>query len=174
MSIFRPLLLAALTGIGCALGAAQAIAATPKLIGSFKDWDSFELIEGKAKTCYMRSGPIESKPSGVKRGEINLFVTHRPADKTLNEVSILTGYPYKPGSTATVTIGKAKFELFTDADSAWVERAKDEARLVAAMKAGANLTVAGTSARGTKTTDRYSLAGFSGAHQAINKACGVK
>jgi hypothetical protein len=34
--------------------------------------------------------------------------------------------------------------------------------------------VRGTSARGTKTTDTYSLAGFGAAITAINTACGVK
>jgi hypothetical protein len=36
------------------------------------------------------------------------------------------------------------------------------------------MTVVGTSARGTKTTDSYSLAGTGAALEAINKACGVR
>ena len=40
------------------------------------------------------------------------------------------------------------------------------------MKAGKQLIVRGTSSRGTATTDTYSLAGFSAALAAIDKACG--
>jgi hypothetical protein len=36
------------------------------------------------------------------------------------------------------------------------------------------MVVRGQSNRGTKTTDTYSLVGFSAAYQAINQACGVK
>ncbi|MFO1120388.1 MAG: invasion associated locus B family protein [Rhodospirillales bacterium] len=43
--------------------------------------------------------------------------------------------------------------------------------IVAAMKAGKAMIVRGTSARGTLTTDTYSLSGFSAALAAIDKAC---
>ena len=42
------------------------------------------------------------------------------------------------------------------------------------MIRGARLVVKGTSSRGTKTTDTYSLKGFSAAFKAIGKACKVK
>lgn len=174
MTNIHVLPLSTLAGMALVMSAGLAVAASPKLIGSFGDWDSFQLSEGKAKTCYMRAAPASSAPAGAKRGEINLFVTHRTAGKAVNEVSAVAGYTYKPGSTVTITIGGAKFELFTDADGAWVEKAADEASLVAAMRAGAQLVLTGTSSRGTNTTDKYSLAGFSAAHAAISNACGVK
>jgi hypothetical protein len=43
--------------------------------------------------------------------------------------------------------------------------------MVAAMRRGNSLVVEGTSARGTVTTDRYSLSGFTAAHNAISRAC---
>jgi hypothetical protein len=67
-----------------------------------------------------------------------------------------------------------QFSLFTDDDTAWGGDAKVDSALVAAMKAGATMIVKGTSARGTLTTDTYSLAGFTAAHKAIDKACDVK
>lgn len=167
-------ILAATAVIVCAVFSVQARAATATLIEQVKDWDAFKLSEGKSKTCYMRSAPVSSEPAGAKRGEISLFITHRTGDKTINEVSVLTGYTYKPDSTVMLTLGKAKFKLFAEDDTAWVEKSKDEAALIAAMRMGSQLTVTGTSTRGTKTTDRYSLAGFSGAHKAITKACDVK
>ncbi|MEQ1889080.1 MAG: invasion associated locus B family protein [Alphaproteobacteria bacterium] len=153
---------------------AQPVSAAQTLLGSNRDWDAFTVTEGKTKSCYMRAAPAKSEPAGAKRSDIYLFITHRPASKVTNEVSVIAGYPFKPGSAATMTIGKQKFSLFTEGDGAWIEKPADEARLIAAMQQGDKLTISGTSQRGTKTTDTYSLAGFSAALKSINEACGVK
>jgi len=144
------------------------------LLGSSRDWDAFVVTEGKTKSCYMRAAPGKSEPAAAKRGDIYLFITHRPANKVTGEISIINGYPHKPGSAVVITVGKQKFTLFTEGDGAWLEKPADEARLLAAMKQGDRLSVSGTSQRGTKTTDTYSLAGFSAALKTINQACGVK
>jgi hypothetical protein len=47
----------------------------------------------------------------------------------------------------------------------------DEPGFVAALKKGSKLVVHGTSSRGTKTTDTYSLSGVTAAMDAIDKAC---
>ncbi len=156
------------------LGASEAMAAGPTSLGASRDWDALMMTEGKNKSCYLRAAPRKSEPAGAKRGEVYLFITHRPASKVVNEISVIAGYPYKPGSSATLAIGKQKFSLFTEGDGAWVENPADEARVIAAMKQGDKLTISGASARGTSTTDTYSLAGFSAALKTINKACGVK
>ena len=49
-----------------------------------------------------------------------------------------------------------------------------EASLISAMKGAKTMTVAGTSKRGTTTTDTYSLTGLGSALDAIAKACPVK
>ena len=156
------------------LGMTQAMAAEPTSLGVSRDWDALMVSDGKTKSCYMRAAPGKSEPAGLNRGESFLFITHRPASKTVNEVSFIAGYPYKPGSGVTLAIGKQKFAMFTEGDGAWVEKPADEARVIAAMKQGDTLTLSGTSQRGTKTTDHVSLAGFSAALKTINKACGVK
>ncbi len=46
--------------------------------------------------------------------------------------------------------------------------------MVQAMRRGRKMVVRGLSTRGTKTVDTYQLAGFTAAHKAIGKACGVK
>ena len=73
-----------------------------------------------------------------------------------------------------MAIGKRTFQLFTNADTAWARNKKDDAALVRAMRAGSRMIVTGTSSRGTKTKDTYSLSGISAAHKAIGKACKVK
>ena len=50
------------------------------------------------------------------------------------------------------------------------DAASDRA-LAQAMMKGGQLIARGTSSRGTLTTDRYSLKGFTRAHQTLDKAC---
>ena len=104
--------------------------------------------------------------------------------KVRNEVQTLVGYPMKPTTDSfvhrAVVDGKAypmksipddPATPITDSEAAWLSSINDEAGFVAALKAGAKLVVQGTSARGTQTTDTYSLAGVTKAMEAIDKAC---
>lgn len=174
---YRKVRAGSMAGIITLFGLLQALpvaAATPKSLGVSRDWDALEVTEGDAKTCYLRAAPAKSLPENASRGDIFLFITHRSKAKTVNEVSFIAGYPFKPGSNVNVSVGGLKLSLFTEGDGAWLEKPGDEARLVNAMKQGSELVITGTSARGTKTTDHYSLQGFTAALKTINKACGVK
>ena len=59
-------------------------------------------------------------------------------------------------------------------DSAWASTSEGDQKLIKAMKAGSTMVVVGYSSRDTKTTDTYSLSGFTAAYNAISKACSVK
>ncbi|NQV21403.1 MAG: invasion associated locus B family protein [Rhodospirillales bacterium] len=168
-------LLALTTACLVAFGPVSAQAAAPKLLGTYKDWSALMLVQGGEKQCYMVSKPKSMAPKGVKRGKVYLMVTHWPARKIVNEVSVVTGYSYKKGSEVKAGIKKSKtFTLFTSEDRAWANNAEEDKAMVKALKAGASVTMTGTSSRGTVTTDVYSLAGFSAAYRSINKACKVK
>lgn len=160
-----------------ALIAVLAVSSAPasaKQIGAFKDWSAHAEGKGKAQTCWIYSEPVKDEGNYKKRGRIYLLVTHRPGEKTFNQVQFTAGYTYKKGSAVQVAIGSKKFELFTNGDTAWARSTKDDKDIVAAMRGGARMIVTGQSARGTKTKDTYSLSGISAAHKAIGKACGVK
>ena len=99
---------------------------------------------------------------------VYLFISTRPAEKVSNEVSVLvTGYPFKPNSEASVAVGGATFAMYTQNDGAWVKNAAEEAKMIETMRKGADLVVKATSSRGTKTTDTFSL---KGASQALDRA----
>ena len=150
-------------------------AAEPKeLLKNPGVWGAFSLNEGKGLACYLAGQPKNSKPTGVKRGPIWLLVTHRPYKKIKGEIGVYVGYPLKANSTVTIDIDRQKFKLYTVDDTAWVEDAKMEVKLVAAMRKGRRMVIKGTSKRGTNTTDTYSLNGFTRAHITINRACNVK
>ena len=142
-----------------------------KFLGKFGDWEAFKEFDGKKPICYMGAQPIKSSGKYKKRGETYLLVTHRPVEKIFSVVSIKAGYNFLRDSELTVTIGKKTFNLFTDIGHAFAHNKKTDIALINAMIRGATMIIKGTSSRGTKTTDNYSLKGVSAAWRAINKAC---
>ena len=61
--------------------------------------------------------------------------------------------------------------MYTQNDGAWVKNAAEEAQMVDAMRKGADLVIKGVSARGTKTTDTFSLKGISQALDRVAQEC---
>lgn len=150
---------------------AAASAGSQKNLGTFGDWMA-AVDQGDKRLCYIGSVPKKAEGKYATRGDAHFLVTHRPADKVKGEVSVSAGYTYKNGKEAAAEIDGKKFKLFTRGENAWAYDAATDKAMVAAMKAGKRLIVRGTSNRGTATTDTYSLAGFTAALAAIDKACG--
>lgn len=179
MKIIRTAFVGVLAGLALAvvgLGSAGSPAAAeeqPQYLATHRDWHTFQYTENGHRVCYMATRPTKEEPGNVRRGDVFLLVTHRPAENSRDVVSIVTGYTYKPGSEVTLTIGNNTFRLFTDNDTAWARDAATDRAIVQAMTNGSTMVVRGTSARGTNTTDTYSLRGFSAAHAQINQACGL-
>ncbi len=148
--------------------------AADKPLGTFKAWSAMSFDEDDKTVCMMWSQPEKAEGDYKKRGEIFVFVTHRPEDRETNKVSFEIGYTFKESSEVRVTIDGQAYTLYTDRSTAWSHNAKDDGRMVKAMRAGRTMTMEGTSSRGTKTRDTYSLSGFTAAHNAINKACKPK
>ena len=170
--MIRNHLLHALLFAGLLLAAPAARAEDPKDIGTFGDWTAYVFMENGSKVCYMASQPKAKEPAAAKRGEIFALITHRPAEGSRNVFSYITGYPYKPGSDATVKIGGDSFTLFTQDDTAWAPDGVTDNKIADAIRKGSNMTVKGVSSRGTATTDTFSLKGTGAAHDAISKECG--
>ncbi len=143
----------------------------PRLIGKYRAWEAFVYKESGKQVCFILTDPSSTKPENVRRGQIYIVVTHRPADSVRDEVSVYVGYPLRDKTEASVTIGNKNFQLFTSGQSAWAYNSADDKAIVKAMVRGSDLIVKGTSQRGTATTDKYSLLGFTAARNAINKAC---
>ena len=153
---------------------ATAVAESAKLLSSHGDWEAYLETEGGKKVCYIGSKPKKESGKYRKRGDTYVLITHRPAENSSNVVSISAGYTYQAASEVDVAIGDHKFRLFTDGDYAFAYDAKTDGDMVQAMVKGAQMTVKGTSNRGTVTADVYSLKGFTAAYKAIGQACGVK
>jgi invasion protein IalB len=149
----------------------------PKELGSYEAWTSVELTQSGGKICYMFARPASSEPKSLKRSDVMLTITHRPALKRRDEVSFQAGYAYKKGETVAVDVDGKKFQFFTrpdvDPDAAWAQDPAADKAIVTALKNGKTLKVQGASEKGAKTTDVFSLGGFSKAYADIGKACGM-
>lgn len=156
------------------VGPHGADAQSSRLLGSYRDWDAHVRGSGSTKECYILSAVKKWSASrrGVSRGDTYITVTHRPAMDVTGEVNVIVGYPLKEGSELKLTIdGSRRYDLFTEGRGAWAYDAKDDGTIVAAMKRGNRLIATASSQRGTRTTDTYSLSGFTAAYNAITRAC---
>jgi len=151
--------------------ASPALAADPKFLDNKGDWSAYSHKTKEGKICFAITEPKEKLPKKVNRDPVYFLVTNRPGEKIKNEVSIITGYPYKTGSITNVKIGDDTFKMYTKSDGAWVDNDRNEKNLIKAMKIGSKMVVKGTSRRGTLTADTYSLSGITAAISIIDKAC---
>jgi len=143
------------------------------LLGQFGDWGAYKATPGGKLVCFALSKPTSAvtDPPGRNRDPSYAFVSTRPAEKVKNEVSVIVGYPQKPGVDATATVGTANYAMYTQNDGAWVKNAAEEAQMVEVMRKGSDLIIKSLSTRGTKTTDTYSLKGVADALDKVAAEC---
>ena len=153
--------------------AAAAGGAEPTLIGQFGTWGAYTATPNGKKVCFALAKPSSSKtnPPNRPRDPAYAFVSTRPAEKVANEVSIMIGYTLKPGSESTLEVGGASYAMYTQGDGLWIKNAAEEERMVDAMRKSADVTVKGVSARGTETTDTFSLKGLAQALDRLAQDC---
>jgi hypothetical protein len=156
-----------------AAAAAAAGGAEPTLIGQFGTWGAYTATPNGKKVCFALAKPSSSKtnPPNRPRDPAYAFVSSRPSEKVVNEVSIMIGYTLKPGSESTLEVGGGSFAMYTQGDGLWIKNAEEEERVVEAIHKAADLTVKGVSAKGTETTDTFSLKGLSQALDRLAQDC---
>ena len=150
---------------GLILFSSAALAQEPQAIGTFGKWTAYSLKGKNGTECYIASKPIETEPKNVRRDPVHFLVTHK------SMVNTIIGYNFKKNSEASLTIDSANFTMITDGDGAWLDTTQKDRKAVLAMKRGNKMSVRGTSWRGTKTRDTYSLDGVTAAMKAIADAC---
>lgn len=150
-----------------------AISAEPTLIGQFGAWGAYVAAPGGKKLCFALAKPSSSKtnPPNRPRDPAYAFISTRPAEKVTNEVSVMMGYPLKPGADGTLEVGGTSFTMYAQGDGLWIKNAAEEDRMVDAMRKGADVTVKGVSSKGTETTDVFSLKGLTQALDRLAQEC---
>ena len=142
-----------------------------KSVGKFKDWESFVLLQNGNKTCFAQSIPVVRAPKKLKRDPSRLFVSFRPTENIINEVSVTNGYEFKPKTPVTAKSGKKVYDLFSKGRFAWVVDNNDEKKLIITMKKASRLMIIGNTEQGNQTTDHYSMMGFTKAYSSAKKSC---
>ncbi|WP_371745167.1 invasion associated locus B family protein [Bradyrhizobium sp. U87765 SZCCT0109] len=147
--------------------------AEPTLVGQFGTWGAYTALPSGKKVCFALARPSSSKthPANRPRDPAYVFVSTRPAEKVVNEVSVMIGYQVKPGSESTLEVGGARYAMYTQGDGLWIKNAAEEERMVEALRRGTDVTVKAVSAKGTETTDTFSLKGLSQALDRLAQEC---
>lgn len=169
------LVIAAIAGVSFAASAGAQGTSTNQ-VAEKTDWNVF--VEDNPKECWGVSVPKESVNTkggnivAVTRGQTLLMVFYRPSAGANGQVAFTGGYPFKSGVPVTVNISGNEFALFTEGEWAWPATTSDDAKIIAAMKRGAEAVVTGLSGKGTTTKDTFSLLGFTAAVEDAAKRCG--
>jgi hypothetical protein len=147
--------------------------AEPTLIGQFGTWGAYTATPNGKKVCFALAKPSSSKtnPPNRPRDPAYAFVSTRPAEKVTNEVSIMIGYQLKPGSESTLEVGGNHYAMYTQGDGLWIKNAAEEERMVDAMRRAPDVVVKGVSAKGTETSDTFSLKGLAQALDRLAQDC---
>ena len=100
-----------------------------KEIGKFKDWQTMVLIEPTGTVCFAQSSPVLQAPKSNKR-DARLFVTFRPNEKIIDEISASPGYEFNQNNSVTATSGKEniKFDIIQQG-FAWIADNKIEKKI---------------------------------------------
>jgi len=146
------------------------IAADPKSIGKYKNWETFVYNDAKGKVCFAQTVPLERAPKNFKRQPSRLFVTFRKSENVKNEISITSGHEYRSSSVMAKS-GKNEFALFSQGDFAWLIDGEEEFNLIKTMKKASKLSVSAVAKNGSQTKDLYSMMGFTKAYNAARKSC---
>lgn len=172
MSNFAARLVVAVTLL---TASAVAVAAQERLqrVEAFKDWAVFADTAAADKLCYAATVPVQSRADreGIRRGDVYMLVSSYPNQDVRDEISVKLGFPTDPQKPPRLEIGSARFTMFSDGEEAWLETPEDDRKAVAAMRAGSKAVVTAVSARGTTTTDEFSLLGFTASLNKVGELC---
>ena len=142
-----------------------------KKIGNYKDWETLVLNKDNEKTCFAQTKPVLQAPKSGKR-EARLFVSFRPNDKIINEISATSGYEFNSQNSILATSGKKKYKFDIVQDTfAWISSNKVENKMIKTMKKGSRIMITAHNKSGSQTIDHYSLLGFTKAYNAAKKSC---
>jgi hypothetical protein len=149
----------------------QTNAEEVKKMGTHKDWETYVINNEQGKVCFTQSKPVLQAPKNSPR-DARLFITFRPGEKIINEISITAGYEFNTKNSITATSGKNKYKFdITQEGFAWITDNKLESKMVKTMKKGSRIMVTGYNQKGSQTIDHYSLLGFTKAYNATKANC---
>jgi hypothetical protein len=151
------------------IGAAQA--QSVRLLGDYRDWSAYAASQGAGEICFILTEPasVEPEPDGYTKSY--LYLTHRQGEGVRNELNVIAGYAFAADTDAELNIGGQAYALFTEGDAAWLEDASLAETVAGRMRAGSSMVIEGTTDRGIKVRQTFSLSGVTAASRAIDTEC---
>jgi len=171
-NFLNPLLRVSLLILALLALPSAVLAQTPFSLGSYTDWNVWEVNEDGQKICFIVSEPKKQAGNYTRRGKPAVLVARRPVPTVTDEVSVQPGYNYLQGSNVRESVGDKVFTLFTrGGPHAWTKNDDEDRALIDAMRQGDAMIIEGESSKNTISTDTYSLLGFTKAYSAMVTAC---
>lgn len=145
-------------------------ATLPSLEGEFGEWKVFTIEQNGQLVCYTTSTPKDM--SGNHKDDREPYVMVSFFGKVRQEVSIATGYFYRPNSIVNVSIDGKQERFVAESDTiAWTKKYGDDKKIIQEMLNGFKLMVFAESSGMTYSVDIYSLSGFKKAYYKIKELC---
>jgi invasion protein IalB len=141
-------------------------AGAPSFMEKIGQWTVATHAEGDAKTCFVFTRAEASPQHIMGRGDVVLSVTRRPGRHDV--VAVSAGFMLSGHEDAPLQAGATKMLFYIAGRSAF---AHDNAAAIATFSHESSVTAHLNGPRGIAATDHFSLRGFSGAYDALAKAC---
>jgi len=149
----------------CLAVAGTATAAPSRLIVARGAWASFD----RGTVCEAVAKPLV----GAKKGQPEAYVAIAFDRDGTRQGQFFTQLrrPARPGSSVILTIGDQPFLLAARGPSAWSKNARQEAAILAVMRAAGGMRIEARDSSGRRMADRYLLDGAPTAIDAAAAAC---
>ena len=128
-------------------------------LGVFDGWAAFS--DASPRRCY-----AVAKAQGKPPAPAYATVSHWPGKGVRGAVHIVLSREVAATGKVRLAVGEKRFELVAKGRNAWAADARQDAAIVAAMRAGTRMSVSGAG-----FADRYSLAGAATAIDAATVGC---
>ena len=149
----------------------QANAEDVKKMGTHKDWETYVIENDTGKVCFAQSKPVLQAPKTSSR-EARLFISFRPGENIINEISITSGYNFNNKNSIKAISGKNRYTFdIVRENFAWITDNKFEKKMIKTMQKGSRIMVKAHNLNGSQTIDHYSLLGFTKAYKATKANC---
>ena len=146
----------------------------PQRLGAFGNWTAATYQEAGQKVCYAFTRAARSEGGGT-RENVMLTVTHRPQGRDQVAANLGHAFPREGARAQTEvegSVGANDLRFYGAGNNAF---AQNGPAAVAAFRNGRDLELKGPGAQNRgRTTDTFSLAGFTAAYDAISRDCPVR
>jgi hypothetical protein len=149
-------------------GALAAPALARDALGVFNRWGAFR--DAPQGRCFAIAEPTDWRDPR-RRWSPFASVGYFPRQAVRGQVNLRLSREMQPGSKATLNVGGKRFTLSGGGADVWAEDRRDDAAIVAGLRAGGTMSVHGRAANGASFTDHYELRGAATAIDAAALGC---